>query len=71
MAEPDQTPPSPPAPPEKTPVDDEMEQEEAQEAVASEKDEPEIGVQTRRGPLFACRTVDSYRNTKSVFVFHR
>lgn len=48
-----------------------MEQEEAQEAVASEKDEPEIGVQTRRGPLFACRTVDSYRNTKSVFVFHR
>jgi len=53
VTEPDQ-PPSPPAPLEKTPADDETEQEEAQEGaqevVASEKDEPETGVQTRRGP---------------------
>lgn len=57
VAEPDQVP-SPPATPEKTPADDELEQEEAQEAVASEKDEPETGVQTRRGPLLARYSAD-------------
>jgi hypothetical protein len=31
-------------------VDDEPEQEDAQDVVASEKDEPDTGVQTRRGP---------------------
>lgn len=48
MAGPDQAP-SPPVPPEETPADDETEPEETQEAVASEKDEPETGIQTRRG----------------------
>lgn len=48
--EPDHVP-SPPVLPEKTPVDDQLEPEEAQEAVASDKDEPETGVQTRRGLL--------------------
>lgn len=41
--------PSPPAPPQETPADDEPEQEDAQEAVASEKDEPDTAVQTNRG----------------------
>lgn len=59
VAEPEQAP-SPPTPPEKTPADDELEQEEAQEAVASEKDEPETGVQTRRGPSFARGRIDSH-----------
>jgi len=70
MVEPDQ-PPSPPAPPEETPADDELEQDEVQEAVASEKDEPETGVQTRRGPLCARGRADSHRNTKSVFAPRR
>lgn len=79
MTEPDQ-PPSPPAPPEeeKTPADDETEQEEipeevqeeVQEAVASE-DEPETGVQTRRGPLSRCRHADLHRNVESAFTPHR
>ena len=48
IAEPDHVP-SPPAPPEETAADDEPEQEDAHEVVASEKDEPDTGVQTRRG----------------------
>ena len=46
--EPDQVP-SPPTPPQETPADDEPEQEDAQEAVASEKDEPDTTAQTSRG----------------------
>ena len=60
MVEPDHAP-SPPAPPEKMPADDELEPEETQEAIASEKDEPETGVQTRRGLSFACGHTDSHR----------
>lgn len=63
--------PSPPAPPEEAPVDGEAEPEGTQEAVPSEKDEPETGAQTRRGRSLTCGYVDSYRNTKSMVVLHR
>ena len=42
--------PSPPAPPQEQPANIEPEKEDDQEAIASEKDEPETGVQTRQGP---------------------
>jgi len=61
--EPDQ-PPSPPAPPEETPADDEAEQDEAQEPIASEKDEPETGIQTRRGKRKAEAEADPKREKK-------
>ena len=73
--EPEQPPspfaPSPSAPPETTPVDDKAESEDTQEAVASEKDEPETGTQTRRGRSFARGRVDSHRNTETVVALHR
>ena len=58
---------SPSAPLENPPADDELEPEEIQEVVASEKDEPETGVQTRRGLSFAYGHTDSRRNAKSLF----
>ena len=53
--------PSPPAPPEETPAGREPEQEDAQEVVASEKDEPDTGVQTRRGPSLSVAIVTPTR----------
>ncbi|KAF9652234.1 hypothetical protein BDM02DRAFT_3183943 [Thelephora ganbajun] len=63
MAKPDETP-TLPAPPEMAPADDEPEQEEAQEAVTSEKDEPETGVQARRGKRKAEVEADPKREKK-------
>jgi len=69
VVEPSQAP-SPSVPPEKMPADDELEPEETQE-VASEKDEPETGVQTRRGLSFAYNRIDSHRGTNPLFGLHR
>jgi bromodomain-containing protein 8 len=56
--------PSPPTPTEEAPADDEPEKEDAHEAVASEKDEAETGIQTRRGPSPPVVTVTPSRLPK-------
>lgn len=54
--EPDQVPSSPAPPQEPAAADDEPEREDPQEEVASEKDEPDSAVQTRRG-LSLCTVI--------------
>lgn len=58
---------SPPTPPQGTPADDEPEQEDAQEAVASERDEPDSAVQTRQGlsPAVVITTITKIPNQSS------